>query len=123
MERVPDLQPELDSAVSTHGKPGYGAGVTSFHSTSLKRDMHYRVLLPSAYDDSGRFPSLYLLHGIYRDYKNSDTRTDLEHYARALNLLIVMPNADGILRFSRALLRCSGTEPGTGGDCRRRYCW
>jgi putative tributyrin esterase len=64
-----------------------------FHSASLQRDMHYRVLLPSAYEKGGRFPSLYLLHGIYGDYKNWDTRTNLENYGRGLNLLIIMPDA------------------------------
>lgn len=64
-----------------------------FHSASLQRDMHYRVLLPSSYESGGRFPSLYLLHGIYGDYKNWDTRTKLEDYVRNLNFLIVMPDA------------------------------
>jgi len=65
-----------------------------FHSTSLERDMHYRVLLPQHYESGGRFPVLYLLHGLYGDYLNWDTRTNLENYARDLRLLIVMPDAD-----------------------------
>jgi putative tributyrin esterase len=64
-----------------------------FHSSSLQRDMHYRMLLPSSYESGGRFPSLYLLHGVYGDYKNWDTRTKLDNYARDLNLAIVMPDA------------------------------
>jgi S-formylglutathione hydrolase FrmB len=64
-----------------------------FHSRSLGRDMHYRVLLPGNYQDGGRFPVLYLLHGLYGDYLNWDTRTGLEGYARGLPLLIVMPDA------------------------------
>ena len=65
-----------------------------FHSTSLERDMRYRVLLPQHYESGGRFPVLYLLHGLYGDYLNWDTRTNLENYARDMRLLIVMPDAD-----------------------------
>jgi S-formylglutathione hydrolase FrmB len=65
-----------------------------FHSVSLERDMHYRVLFPGHYENGGRFSVLYLLHGIYGDYKNWDTRTGLENYARNLHLLIVMPDAN-----------------------------
>jgi putative tributyrin esterase len=65
----------------------------SFHSRSLGRDVRYRVLLPDNYEDGGRFPVLYLLHGLYGDYLNWDTRTRLEDYTRSLPLLIVMPDA------------------------------
>jgi len=56
--------------------------------------MRYRVLLSQHYEHGGRFPVLYLLHGLYGDYLNWDTRTHLENYARDLRLLIVMPDAD-----------------------------
>lgn len=65
----------------------------SFHSQSLNRDVRYRVLLPRNYEEGGRFPVLYLLHGLYGDYLNWDTRTGIETYARNLPLLIVMPDA------------------------------
>ena len=65
----------------------------AFHSQSLDRDVRYRVLLPRNYEERGRFPVLYLLHGLYGDYLNWDTRTRLENYARNLPLLIVMPDA------------------------------
>jgi len=65
-----------------------------FHSASLNRDMHYLVLLPHDYGSSRRFPVLYLLHGLYGDYKNWDTRTGVENYAKAVSFLIVMPDAD-----------------------------
>jgi putative tributyrin esterase len=64
-----------------------------FHSASLNRDMHYLVLLPRDYAAGNRFPVLYLLHGLYGDYKNWDTRTRLERTAESLSLLIVMPDA------------------------------
>jgi S-formylglutathione hydrolase FrmB len=65
-----------------------------FHSLSLDRDMHYLVLLPHDYGNGGRFPVLYLLHGLYGDYKNWDTKTGIESYAKTMSLLIVMPDAD-----------------------------
>lgn len=65
-----------------------------FRSASLERDMHYRVLMPRDYDKGGRFPVLYLLHGLYGDYTNWDTRTGLENYAEDMPMLIVMPDAD-----------------------------
>jgi putative tributyrin esterase len=65
----------------------------TFHSQALGRDVHYRLLLPKGYDHGGRFPVLYLLHGLYGDYLNWDTRTHLEDDTRDLPLLIVMPDA------------------------------
>jgi putative tributyrin esterase len=66
----------------------------SFRSDSLGRDGHYRILLPIDYSRGGRFPVLYLLHGLYGDDRNWETRTGLKNYARNLPLLIVMPDAD-----------------------------
>jgi S-formylglutathione hydrolase FrmB len=74
------------------GKPVVEESV--FHSASLNRDMRYLVLLPRDYSSGRRFPVLYLLHGLYGDYKNWDTRTRLESAAVSLSLLIVMPDAD-----------------------------
>ena len=65
-----------------------------FRSSSLGRDMHYRVLMPVGCDQGERLPVLYLLHGIYGDYKNWDTRTRLEKYATDLRMIIVMPDGD-----------------------------
>lgn len=70
------------------------AGESVFHSASLNRDMHYLVLLPRDYGSGRRFPVLYLLHGLYGDYKNWDTRTHLESAAAGLPFLIVTPDAD-----------------------------
>jgi putative tributyrin esterase len=65
-----------------------------FHSVSLQREMRYRIIVPRDYDEGGRFPILYLLHGLYGDYRNWDTKTSLENYARNVHVLIVMPDAD-----------------------------
>jgi S-formylglutathione hydrolase FrmB len=56
--------------------------------------MHYRAIVPRSYDLGERVPVLYLLHGLYGDYQNWDTRTGLENYAQNLHWLIVMPDAD-----------------------------
>lgn len=65
-----------------------------FRSASLGRVMHYRLLFPARYAAGGNFPVLYLLHGLYGDYKNWDTLTRLERYAKSLRLIVVMPDAD-----------------------------
>lgn len=65
-----------------------------FHSPSLDREMKYRILLPCSYQTgSERFPVLYLLHGLYGDYLNWDTHTELERYAEKYEVLVVMPDA------------------------------
>jgi S-formylglutathione hydrolase FrmB len=67
----------------------------AFHSPALDREMKYRVLLPCFYHTgSGRFPVLYLLHGLYGNYLNWDTRTNLERYAQKYEMIVVMPDAD-----------------------------
>ncbi|MGH9514674.1 MAG: alpha/beta hydrolase [Terriglobales bacterium] len=67
---------------------------TAFRSASLQREMHYRIVLPEDYRNGGRFPVLYLLHGIFGDYKNWDNRTHLEDYAKDMGIIIAMPDAD-----------------------------
>lgn len=66
-----------------------------FHSAALDREMKYRILLPCGYQTGGgrRFPVLYLLHGLYGDYLNWDTRTNLERCAQRYELIVVMPDA------------------------------
>lgn len=66
----------------------------AFHSAALDREMKYRILLPCGYQSgSGRYPVLYLLHGLYGDYLNWDTRTNLERCAQRYELIVVMPDA------------------------------
>jgi putative tributyrin esterase len=65
-----------------------------FHSSSLNRDMRYRIYLPRTYAQATRrFPVLYLLHGIYGKFTDWDTQSHLRHYAQNLDLIIVMPDA------------------------------
>jgi putative tributyrin esterase len=66
----------------------------SFYGKSVAREVSYRVLLPSRYEDGQqRFPVLYLLHGLYGDRTNWSELTKLTEYARSLDLIIVMPDA------------------------------
>jgi putative tributyrin esterase len=61
-------------------------------SAALGRPMTYRVLLPQDYATSAkRYPVLYLLHGLDGHFDDWSTRTDLAARARALPLVIVMP--------------------------------
>jgi len=85
--------------VSATATPATVAGPTLedrvFESTSLGRQMHYRVLLPEGYNATERrYPVLYLLHGWNGDYKNWETRTNLFEYAKGLPMIIVMPDAE-----------------------------
>lgn len=87
------VQNSASTLTSENGKKSLAKEVI-FHSQSLDRDMHYLVLLPHDYGNGRRFPVLYLLHGLYGDYKNWDTLTGVESYAKTMPFLIVMPDAD-----------------------------
>jgi len=66
----------------------------TFHSQSLDRDMHYRIVLPAGYNQSQqRYPVFYLLHGWAGDYKNWVTLTKLVEYSQPYAMVIVMPDA------------------------------
>jgi putative tributyrin esterase len=91
--RVGFAQTAVSSPSSENGKESL-AEEAIFHSASLDRDMHYLALLPRDYGNGRRFPVLYLLHGLYGDYKNWESRTGIESYGKTMSLLIVMPDAD-----------------------------
>jgi len=64
-------------------------------SKSLGQSMHYRILLPASYEGSTRsYPVLYLLHGLYGDYKNWTDKTSVAKYLSGVDLIVVMPDAD-----------------------------
>lgn len=66
-----------------------------FQSVSLGRPMHYRVLLPADYSQSVKsYPVLFLLHGWHGDYTNWTTLTNLNAYADALKIIVVMPDGE-----------------------------
>jgi putative tributyrin esterase len=66
---------------------------SSFQSVSLQRKMTYRIYLPRHHSSSVRYPVLYLLHGLYGDYRNWDTLTHLADYMRDRQFIVVMPDA------------------------------
>jgi len=94
--------PSFQSLTEPHSSPKRGAAArrealtvedVTFRSASLNRDMPYRIYLPQKYAQSGsRFPVLYLLHGIYGNFKDWDTQSHLRQYAQNLDLIIVMPD-------------------------------
>jgi S-formylglutathione hydrolase FrmB len=87
--RAEQLQPD---------RPRLTAGVAlqdvSFYSTALKRQMDYRVFLPST-DLSGRkLPVVYLLHGAGDDYRTWSNYSGVAQYAgvaKTGGLILVMP--------------------------------
>lgn len=63
-----------------------------FASESVGRKMKYNVVLPARYEQSSdRFPVLYLLHGLTSNY-TAWARLGVPHYARPLDLIVVMPD-------------------------------
>ena len=78
--------------------PAPPAGVyrdDTLQSAALGRPLKYRVLLPESYGRSARrFPVLYLLHGLDGHYDDWSTRTQLAEKARALPLVVVMPEGE-----------------------------
>ena len=65
-----------------------------FQSEALGRPMKYRVILPAGYVESaGRYPVLYLLHGLTGDYTDWEQKTRIDEYAANYRLIIVMPDA------------------------------
>lgn len=65
-----------------------------FNSKALSRTTKYRVVLPHGYAESShRYPTLYLLHGVFGSSENWETLTDLTRYAASTDFVIVMPDA------------------------------
>jgi len=66
-----------------------------FMSHSLGHTMHYRILLPVSYEKgTQKYPVLYLLHGLYGNYKNWADKTSIAKYLAGADLIIVMPDAN-----------------------------
>ena len=64
-----------------------------FASESVGRKMKYNIVLPTKYEQSNdRYPVLYLLHGFSSNY-TAWARMGVPDYARAYDLIVVMPDA------------------------------
>ncbi|HTK26179.1 MAG TPA: alpha/beta hydrolase family protein [Pyrinomonadaceae bacterium] len=62
-------------------------------SKLLGRSVSYRVITPAKYktDLSGRYPVIYLLHGLFGHFDNWTDKTKLAEYAAPYNFIIVTP--------------------------------
>jgi putative tributyrin esterase len=84
--REPNAHPHAAPACADHH---------TFHSAALDREMAYCVLLPTNYNAlQEKYPVLYLLHGLFGDENDWLAKTKLTAYARALKLIVVMPEGD-----------------------------
>jgi S-formylglutathione hydrolase FrmB len=71
---------------------GSSVKTVEFNADSVGRKMKYNVALPAKYDQStGRYPVLYLLHGYSSNY-TAWARLGAGEYARAYDLIVVMPD-------------------------------
>ncbi|MCI0455780.1 MAG: hypothetical protein L0Z62_02205 [Gemmataceae bacterium] len=64
-----------------------------FSSEAVGRKMKYNIVLPAQYEQTtDRYPVLYLLHGYSSNY-TAWARMGVADYARAYDLIVVMPDA------------------------------
>ncbi len=65
-------------------------------SKLMGREMPYRIILPSGYDEkvnsAVRYPVVYLLHGLTGNYANWTDKTKVVDYAKGHNFIIVTPH-------------------------------
>lgn len=61
-------------------------------SSLIHQEVRYRIIIPEKYDEkNGRYPVLYLLHGLFGSFENWSELTRLREYASGYRLIIVMP--------------------------------
>lgn len=73
----------------------------NFTSNALMRMVPIQVILPVEHlseekmkDETFRFPTLYLLHGVTGNYTDWVSRTNIQRWAEAKGLAVVMPSGD-----------------------------
>ena len=90
------LVPTSALAQRTAAPPSSSVKTVEFESKSVGRKMKYNITLPEKYDAPGkeneRYPVLYLLHGLTSNYV-AWSRLSAPRYARAYDLIVVMPDA------------------------------
>ena len=74
----------------------------SLSSAVLGAQVKYNVYLPAGYDSKKHYPAVYLLHGLYGNYSDWDTKGGIKAVAdeliasgEACEMVIIMPNAGG----------------------------
>ena len=65
----------------------------TFHSSSLNRDMQYRVISPATLPSGSKLPVVYLLHGGGGGFRDWSNYTDVARFAER-GLILVMPEGD-----------------------------
>ncbi|HMK20750.1 MAG TPA: alpha/beta hydrolase family protein, partial [Terriglobales bacterium] len=65
----------------------------TFHSSSLRRDMQYRVISPAGIPPGSKLPVVYLLHGGGGGFRDWSNYSDVARFAEK-GLLLVMPEGD-----------------------------
>jgi len=70
--------------------------VQTFSSKLMKREMHYRVILPAEYSKNkdARYPVVYFLHGAGGKYKSSFSSPKILEYFRQHNFIYVVPEGN-----------------------------
>jgi len=90
-------QAQTPSVEARAGGAGGGGLVRTdtLQSAALGRSVKYRVILPADYDqDERRYPTLYLLHGLYGAFSDWESRTDLLQFSRPYPFIIVTPEGE-----------------------------
>jgi len=89
---APDKLPVGPAIASTVSQNSVTVEERKLHSSSLDRDVPYRVVLPADYTTTKkrRYPTLYLLHGLTGTYTNWQTNSNLLSYAARYSLIIIL---------------------------------
>jgi putative tributyrin esterase len=86
-------------ALPVHPRLSSGVAIqdVSFYSHALKRQMPYRVFLPSTIVPGNKLPVIYLLHGSGGGFRDWSNYSDVSQYAskdRSGGLILVMPEGN-----------------------------
>jgi putative tributyrin esterase len=65
----------------------------TFYSSSLEREITYRVILPAAVQNAQKLPIVYLLHGGGGDFREWSNDSDVSRFAQE-GLILVMPEGE-----------------------------
>jgi S-formylglutathione hydrolase len=97
--------PEIDH-------PRLASGVAlqdvTFYSAALKRQMPYRVFLPTKIDPGQKLPVVYLLYGGNGNFRNWSNYSDVAQHAapdRTGGLILVMPEGGALSYYQNAALK------------------
>src|SRR5215472_17021706 len=78
VEKQPEQEPDHPRLT-----PGVTLRDVRFHSPALNREMPYRIILPSHSGPAGRWPVVYLLHGLGGGFCVWSNYSDVARFAEA----------------------------------------